>query len=631
MAVALVSAFLVIVQVAFPGTAEAQPVAPVKGCSAASEPVPASITGRPVVYVHGWLSGAGSSKAAVGLLKEQLGDGFEVFAFDYSDLHSAWPVGTWTSECLAEYIQALASVHAQSGGEGGVLAAGHSMGGIALRAAAQVLEAGGRSSVLAGIVTLGTPHQGSPWGGTKYATFYDEIHRFGSAVTSFFKLVPAGTDAAICLSNVKQTGCQPAPYVPQETMVATVGSQVVIQRKLFDLPFVEEEAADIALFGDVIVPADSANGYPGSAAGKTRGTFMGSHTEECRESSSYLSKELLGTTTKLGAVPGVIASELGALVQMWNDGAAMDGFDAGEANINQVPLMLVGMQSDCFHSRLPDFRAALMPVANFLLDMDRQLPSGGSSSNLGRRSWLYDVASSGDSGSGTRTGERLGQDGARFPNSTAQWVGCGGSASSRSYGLGGNFTRLSATVGQRLGAPRDVDVEYVITADSIEADRFTLKYREVRTLNVDLAGVRTLEVSARAVSGQCGVSNDAYGVLGDAYVQQAPALPGKAGSTSQSSPAAAHGWPVWRHDQYPGLAIWFGAAAVSGENNIGLPSWVSCFEDVCIIGNKEQVGVVVKEPTGFEMAYEFNADQDARTTLANLRASTEEIEAWLQE
>lgn len=627
-ALAAVLACGVLVGLAIP--ASSAPIAPAGGCSAGSDPVPANMGGRPVIYVHGWLSSADSSKTAVELLRQQLGAGFEVFAFDYSDLHSSWPVGNWASECLAEYIQSLSSAYEQSGGKGGVLAVGHSMGGIALRSAAAALDAGGRSAELAGIVTLGTPHQGSPWGGSDYATFYDEVHRFGTAAASFFKLVPAGTDAAICLSAMSQQACSPAPYVPEKTMVATVGTQLIIQRKLFDLPFVEEETADIALFGDVIVPADSANGYPGSAIGKTRGEFMGAHTEQCPESSSYLSKELVGATSKLGLLPGIIASELGAIFQIWNDNKAMDGFAAGTASINQVPLMVIGMQSDCFHSNLPDFKAAQAQVANYLVEMNSKLPSGTSDITRGERRWLYDVTSSGAAGSGSRTGQRLGQDGGRFPNSTAQWVGCEGAASVQTYNLGGNYKSLSATVGQRLGTPKDIGVEYVVTTDNVEVLKFTLRSRHTQAISVDLTGVRALNISAKATTGICASSTEAYGVLGDAYLQATAADAGSGVGDTASSPAASNGWPVWRHDEYPGLSIWFGAAAATGRNDIGLPKWVSCFEDVCLIGNQDQVGVVVKRPTGFEMVYQFSADVDARQKLAEIKASDEEIDGLLK-
>jgi hypothetical protein len=269
-------------------------------------------------------------------------------------------------------------------------------------------------------------------------------------------------------------------------------------------------------------------------------------------------------------------------------------------------------------------------VANFLIEMSGKLPSGTAAATQGKRLWLYDVASSGASGSGVRTGERLGQNGARFPNSTAQWVGCEGQASTQSYRLDGNYVGLTATVGQRLGAPKDLRVEYVIRADSVEVQRFILEQRQTQTISVDVAGVRALVISAKAVSGTCGYSTEAYGVLGDAYVQETPAGRGGAPTDAGASAAASNGWPVWRHDEYPGLSIWFGAAAVSGRNNVGLPSWVSCYEDVCIVGNDDQVGVVLKRPTGFEMMYEFSADQDAKTKLAEIEASQEEVNELLK-
>lgn len=531
------------------GSPAAQAVSdpPADGCSTQSDPVPAKSSGRPVIYVHGWLSSAKDSEDAVRILRANLGSGFEVFTFDYQELHSMWPVGSWVQECLAEYVQAVVSGFHQAGGEGGAIGVGHSMGGVALRAASAVLDKGGRSDLLAGIVTLGTPHQGTPWGGTLYAEFYDEVHRFGTAFATNFRIVPAGTDAVKCLATGNPPGCQMLGYLPEKTMIATVGSQVIVQRKLFDVPYIEESTADIPLFGDVIVPRLSANGYPLSSTGKITGDFMGEMTVSCVDSSSYLSQNLARILRPLGVPAAIIGTELAAIAQIWNDSAALDGLIAGEANINQIPLMMLGMQSSCFHTSLPNAADSQNHVANFVLAMDAKLPHGSRWTPPGQRIWLYDVPSTGDAGSGSQTGERLGTAPDWFRNSTTQWVGCGGSPAVRTYDVSAGYTLLSATVGQRLGTPKSLSAEYVIHGDGEELARFALSDREVHEVKIDLTGIRALSLSAQSTGASClATSSSAFGVLGDAILVRTAIASGAGPEGVGSTPAATNGWPVWR-------------------------------------------------------------------------------------
>ncbi len=569
------------------------------------------------------------------MLQKYLGTSFVVLAFDYETQHSTWPVGSHTSTCLADYIRRAAESYSAGGGKGGVIGAAHSMGGIALRSAAESLNRAGRPEVLAGIVTLGTPHQGSPWGGTMAATLVDELARYGTAYLNGFSLIPAGTDAVKCLAAERQQDCNQPGYLPKDTMIATVGSHIVIQKKLFDIPFVDNETtADFALFGDTVVPASSSNGYVGSASGTVSGKVMGSYTRRCNESSSYLNSLAVAQAVKSG-LGGVIVEELKTLASLGVDSLALDGLATGKASISQFPLMLEGMQSRCFHSNLPTNGPSQFQMANFILAMDATLPHGGYLPTQGQRTWLYEVPSSGSAESGVEVSRRLGPQGDEFTNSTSQAASCSSEASTQNYALGGKYAGFHAVVGQRFGVPVSLGVEYTLAAGTNELSRFTLTGAETRSLDLNIASTDTLTVSARVVGGSCNGLPGAFGtlgVLGDAYVEQPAAVgAGEGHGASDGTMAGDHGWPVWRHDEYPGLSIWFGAAAVSGHNNIGLPRWVSCYEKVCIVGNDSLVGVVVRGDTGFNMAWEFSADIDAETKLRELKATEDELFGFLSE
>ncbi|MDO5752706.1 triacylglycerol lipase [Arthrobacter sp.] len=624
---------LAVVGIAAVGLVAAAPASAADDCSKHSGTIPKSMTGRPVVWVHGWLGGASSSAAAVAMLQKFLGTGFVVLAFDYEAQHSTWPVGNSISACLADYITQAAGSYSAGGGKGGVIGAAHSMGGIALRSAAASLETAGKPELLSGIVTLGTPHQGSPWGGTMAATLLDELARYGKAYLNGFSLIAAGTDAVKCLAAEREPGCKQPGYLPKDTMIATVGSQIVIQKMLFDIPFVKnEETADFSLFGDTIVPSSSSNGYAGSVDGTVTGKLMGTYTRQCNESSSYLNSLAVAQAVKSG-LGGIIVEELKTLASIGVDTIALDGLATGKASISQFPLMLQGMQSHCFHNSLPTNGPSQVQVANFILAMDATLPHGEGLPTHGQRTWLYEVPSSGAADSGLEVSRRLGPEGTEYTNSTSQTASCNTESVAQNYTLGGKYVGFHAVVGQRFGAPSDLEVEYTLASGSGELTRFILVGSESRALDLNIASLDTLSVTARVVSGTCDGIPETFGTLsalGDAYVEE-PAAVATGQGASDGTTAGDHGWPVWRHDEYPGLSIWFGAAAVSGHNNIGLPRWVSCYEKVCIIGNDTMVGVVVRGDSGFKMAWEFSADIDAKTKLQELNASEDELFGFLSQ
>ncbi|VXC15459.1 exported hypothetical protein [Arthrobacter sp. 9AX] len=329
-------------------------------------PLPAQITARPVVYVHGWLGSASHHEDGPELLEQGLGPGYKVFAFDYSFANTIWGGSGEAASCLADYIRQLSS--AMPEGDRKVLAVGHSMGGIVIRAAAGVLAQSGQGSILGGAVSLGTPYAGSPWGGTAYA---DMLQGTDSAGLDPAKvgMPKAETSAATCLAVPLPSNCATFPYLPANTKYAMVGSQIIIERRLFGLRFM---SADIPLFGDAIVPKLSATGYIDTSANtRPSGKFWGETIVECKHTAGYLSQQLLRTRS----VAGTAASLIGTTIEALGDQRALDMMREGKADASQIPLLIHGVFSDCFHNALPENEKAITAVVGYLKKMEPAITS----------------------------------------------------------------------------------------------------------------------------------------------------------------------------------------------------------------------------------------------------------------
>ncbi|MEV7132623.1 alpha/beta fold hydrolase [Arthrobacter sp. NPDC093128] len=331
-------------------------------CSHAQpSPLPTRISGRPVIYVHGWLGSSSGHENGPELLEEGLEPGYEVFAFDYSFANTVWGASGEAASCLADYIRQVSA--AMTGGDGKVLAVGHSMGGIVIRAAGGILAGSGQGSILGGVVSLGTPYSGSPWGGTVYAEMLQNMRSTGIDPVKV-GMPEAETSAAVCLAVPLPNNCAPLPYLPGSTKYAMVGSQIIIERRLFGLKFM---SADIPLFGDAIVPKLSATGYVNTSAGtRPSGKFWGETIVECKHTAGYLSQQLLRTRS----IAGTAASLIGTTIEALGDQRALDMMREGKADVSQMPLLVYGLFSDCFHIALPDNEDAMTAVVGYLKKME---------------------------------------------------------------------------------------------------------------------------------------------------------------------------------------------------------------------------------------------------------------------
>ena len=327
-------------------------------------PTPPPISGTPVVFVHGWRSSAENSEPAANKLSSQLGAGFTVLRFDYGTQDSDWPSGA-TADCLASY---LVRVWQAAGRSRKVAVVAHSMGGIATRfAAAESADGQSVSQVLAGLVTLSTPHQGSPWGDTSLATAI-QVYAPGAVPV-------AQTSAAICLADLarrKNPPCATPPYLPAGVGIDQIGTQIIVKRTLFDIGFLKKEA-DIYLYGDGIVPQASAEGYPTSVPHtRTPRAHVSSKTFTCEYSTDYLLATRLGAKLGSGGGPAgtIIGGELGLLTSTSLDNAALDELLSGKASLKLAELTGYAALTPCFHTNMTTYDPVVEAAAAAVRKMD---------------------------------------------------------------------------------------------------------------------------------------------------------------------------------------------------------------------------------------------------------------------
>ncbi|MBG0738913.1 alpha/beta fold hydrolase [Paeniglutamicibacter antarcticus] len=474
----------------------ADAVTPSSGCSAQVAAFTGPSPARPVIYVHGWLGTGPGSQKAVDALQSRLGSGYTVVAFDYTKANQVWGAAGNTKACLADFIKGASTAFTQGGGDGKVLAVGHSMGGIVIRAADGVLAASGQAGMLGGVVTLATPLQGSPWGGTGYADFIQWLHNLGGSNTAL-QLPDAGTSAVTCLAAPLPASCEKFPYLSTGTKYATVGSQIIVQRQLFGLSTM---AADIPLFGDTIVPQLSANGYVKSSAGSFDSSgFVGESIIKCQYTAGYLSQNMI----KLGPGFGLSPFSIFTILEEFLDQRALDTMMAGKADASQFPLVIRGMISPCSHTGLPTYGPAVDAVAGDLKKMGApgsgSVPTDGGTSAAGEPGWfsLKDVGpATWENGFDSRA--QLSIKNTKFPDSIQGYYATGprfGEPDHAEWALKGKCSKLEVWVGQDADSPGHTGPShFAVTLDNnVAAERDANFLDEAQKIELDLTGVTRME------------------------------------------------------------------------------------------------------------------------------------------
>ncbi len=315
-----------------------------------------TIEQQPVVLVHGWTANASSMEGLAAALKTAGFDGY-FFCFDYAPRATHWPSDPLIHQKLADALVSISGAFKRGGGDGRVLAAGHSMGGVALRYASRDTSAGvAVSSVLAGVVTFGTPHLGSPWGGTALASKLE-----GFLSKDQVALPPTASDAALCLAPLtrRASSCGDIPYLPSGVPLTELGTQITVHRTLFNIGIAKQEAS-IPLFGDGIVPQDSSHGYlfSGPSVNGSRkigyGVTLDSNIATCDYSTDYLKSFGAGAVLGSGEGPvGALVGGLrGVLLNEHLDSAAEDALLSGSSSLALAELSAYAYRTPCFHTNL---------------------------------------------------------------------------------------------------------------------------------------------------------------------------------------------------------------------------------------------------------------------------------------
>ena len=285
--------------------------------------------------------------------------------FDYAAASYHWAAVPAIASCLADYLNTVSASYRAAGGDGKVIVVAHSMGGLATRFATDGAFAQHPvpATGLAGLVTIDTPHQGSPWGNTTLARRLELIAGRQLASQMFAK---SGTDGSICLAvhNYKTglpSGCPLPPYLPTTVPVDEIAGDISISRFLFGI-----HMYDIGLLGDAVVPAGSSRGYPGSGPGGVMpaGTKVTAQSASCSQGLDKLVD---------AAVRAGIASRSGALASLGaafstlgnsSDNAAIDQILSDKYGDETILLFAAGyFGSPCSHSHVLSFPVALDKVA----------------------------------------------------------------------------------------------------------------------------------------------------------------------------------------------------------------------------------------------------------------------------
>lgn len=353
-------AALIIALATFFVAAPAQTAPAQRSCPKQTGDSASQVGAVPVVYVHGWTgNGADAEANTLPLLQKALGNGYQAFAFDYSWANTTWGAEEKISGCLAQFIEHLSDANKAAQGAGQVAIVAHSMGGLVSRAATTYLSQDGRSEALAGIVTLGTPHQGTPFAGN-LATFQENMTRAipkwkDGTPPKWNKVAtpPNDSPASKCLAFPHPSPCAPVPYLQPGQKIASVAGQVNVTVTFFGLKLHDAAVIDA---GDSIVPTASALGYPGSFTGASpRGSYLGESKVVCQR-----------TTSQLNA----LSLQLG-FFDIANVNSYLDEVASGRAGIAMsswaYALSFIG--SPCNHGALPTSTEALADAADYIREM----------------------------------------------------------------------------------------------------------------------------------------------------------------------------------------------------------------------------------------------------------------------
>lgn len=517
----------------------------------------------PVVLVHGWTGTAESMHSLGEAIKDRADMATAVRYFDYHSDSLRWASEPEIAACLAEYLH---EVTEQAGRPAVVVA--HSMGGIAVRFASDPLhvERPLTSDQVSDIVTLGTPHRGSPWGGSIGA----EVKQLSGFLSSWGEVSQLGK-ASRCLAphdgiTSSTTDCDIAPYIPTGTNMTQIDGANLMHRNVLNHRLWTTDQR-----GDGIVLADSASGYPGSAGQPTpTGYTLDYATLQCEAETSLLTQWLITSAIDRNFITAWLRT-------LYFEQNMMDSFMAGRLDLASAPPWLVTtIFSDCSHTKLMDHPKTLDHVLEVLgrASQWEGLSDSDPVSSLDdlHGTWVGDVDQPGSSAYSVRI---------TFDSDTGITKG---TVQYPELGCSGDWTLLEQD-----------------GSSAVFAEKISSGSRCVPEVTVRL----TLRDDGRLDYRVVDQSDPATAIL-------------------DRTTGAMVDWPVDRQDGDAALRIWLGAtAAWPDAPDISYPTWVSCDRDQewCLLGGEAHHTLVRAQPSHQVMATVSPFDLEAETTLMDLGVS----------
>ena len=226
---------------------------------------------RAVVLVHGWDSSSSSMASVAKYVSSSTNIKVPVrtFLFDYGAHSGHWAAVPAIASCLADYVRTVSDASKRVGGDGKVILVGHSMGGLAIRFASSPTYAAHplTANILAGVVTIDTPHLGSPWGGTPDAKLIQTFTQLKNGNGLSGLLPTPNGDGQLCLIThhgaIQGQPCATPSWLPAGVPIAEIAGDITIHRKVFGFELYARDTE-----GDGIVTRVSSTGYlPDSGIG----------------------------------------------------------------------------------------------------------------------------------------------------------------------------------------------------------------------------------------------------------------------------------------------------------------------------------------------------------------------------
>lgn len=323
---------------------------------------------QPLVLIHGWTGNSDGMYPVELGLEQRVPGTFDFRYFDYRTANTDWASSPRIAACLAEYIHAVSQAHRASGGDGRVYVAAHSMGGLAIRFATDGRYASPpvTSDELAGVITIDTPHLGSPFGNTYPGAGWEHLNELGDR-----NLLPVrASDAVHCLAVHSSTvplpsDCAKAPYLPVGTPIMAVTGDSSVRRTLFG-----QALYDIDLTSDGVVNVPSGTDYLGSGPigdPGPQGEQVSARDVRCLSSSDETMLLLKGLVPPTPV--SIIKAELAALGSLWIDDRIVDQVNSGEQGPELAVMRLVAaLTSPCGHGSMLSHPEALDSAADALKD-----------------------------------------------------------------------------------------------------------------------------------------------------------------------------------------------------------------------------------------------------------------------